>query len=194
MMESLSVAGVKLAKLTDNFIYRYTFFENGEIEENTIFSSLKVPSEKVHILKLPISEKWKLMKQYPKGKGMALEVKNQCPNFDKPFAVIIGDDDSENLKWLIKEKIADQVVRGSIGKRWISFQEENDWIRELQFYICENVIPSIALQKFKSINDLKKYLKMTARNELVNRLRNSKKNRFLELVDNREYENNDETI
>ncbi|MGB7292430.1 MAG: hypothetical protein WBD99_09680 [Thermodesulfobacteriota bacterium] len=194
MMESLTDARVKLAKLTGNFIFRYTFLESGEIDENTIFSNLKLPSEKVHILKLPIWEKWKLMKKYPKGLGMSLEVKKRCPNIDKTFAVEIGDSDSENLKWLMKEKTAQQVVRGAIGKRWISFQEENDWISELTIHLVQNVIPVIPLEKIKSINNLKKYLKMATRHELVNRLRNSSKNQFPKLVDKEDYEETDETI
>jgi len=140
-------------------------------------------------------EKWKLKNKYPHplGIGMEKEIINYFPDSIYPFSVVIRDDDQKNIEWFEKEKIVESVVRGAIGKRFISLQDEQDYKMELQLYLCQKIIPFVQLNKIKSLSDLIKYLKMSALHELVNRLRNSNKNQFVEFID-KDYENTDKTI
>src|SRR5579885_252363 len=174
--EGLEEARKQLKRLSEGFRFRFLFLSEANVMTYNIFGEPEDPKEGAYSFKLPI---WEIFEFVKKG-GIEKEIRSRFPNLGYPFTVEVSNDDVKNLEWIEKERIVEVVVRGAIGKGWINPEDECEWKSELQVYLCERIIPFLPFGKINTQEELKKYLRMSAFNELANRLRETNHNRFIE--------------
>lgn len=185
--EGLKDAKKQIQKWSEGFRFRFLFLSETSVMAYNIFGEPEEPKKGVYIFKLPI---WEIFEFVKKG-GIEKEIRNRFPNLVYPFTVEVSNDKAKNLEWLGKERIVEAVVISAIMKEWIKFEDRTEWINELQLYLCERVIPFVPFGKINTQEELKKYLRVSARNGMVNRLREIGKIRYTAFDDGQSEELDD---